>query len=70
MRLVQTTFLEDQRIEQRLVRAKNKPTLAFTGDGRLVIAWRRPAPWDWVNGAFVGDHDEPEDELHVHGEPS
>ena len=67
MRLVQTTFLEDQRIEQRLVRAKTG--LSFTGDGRLVVAWRKPSQRDWVNGAFVGDHDEPDgDELHVHGE--
>lgn len=69
MRLVQTAFLPAGRI-QDLVEGEY-PSFSYTPDGRLVLARRKPLPTDWVNGVFVGDHDEPEDENepHVHGEP-
>ena len=70
MRVVQTVFFDNQRLEQRLVIRDDMPLLAFTGDRRLVIGWRKPSQRDWVNGVFVGDHEEPEDGDHVHGEPS
>ncbi len=69
MRVVQTAFIDNQRIDQRLI--EGEPTLAYTADGRLILCARRPMPTDWVNGQFVGDHAEPDDETdHVHGEPS
>ena len=69
MRVVQTAFIDNHRIEQRLM--EGEPTLTYTGDGRLIVARRRPLPSDWVNGRFVGDHEEPtDDSAHVHGEPS
>ena len=68
MRVVQTAFLNDERTEQRLT--EGEPGLSYTGNGRLILARRRPLQWDWVNGEFIGDHEEPTDDaLHVHGEP-
>ena len=71
MRVVQTSFIDDKRIEQRLT-VGEIGGLWKTGNGRLIVARRRPKNTDWVNGAFVGDHEEPEDEeqVHVHGEPT
>jgi hypothetical protein len=68
VKLVQTVFLDNQRIDQSLVDTDHIPMQA-TGDKHLWVMRRRPAPWDWVDGVFVGDHDEDEDDPHVHGEP-
>ena len=70
MRLVQSTFIDNRMDEQRLVERDRMPLMATTGDGRLLICWREPHAHDWVNGVFVGEHSEPEDEAeaHVHGE--
>lgn len=66
MRLVQTAFLGSERI-QTLVDLPPQPPLQQRPDGKLVIAYRRPRPRDWVDGRFVGDH--PCDDKHRHGEP-
>ena len=69
MRIMQTVFADGERI-QMLIEGELYPAgIAQTGDGRLVIARRRPKPTDWVNRVFVGDHEEPKDDTpHVHGE--
>jgi hypothetical protein len=79
VKLAQNAFLGQEVIATLVTEAEVKARypefdlarrpLAQTGDGKLVVAWRRTRASDWVNGKFVGMHECPEDELHVHGEP-
>jgi hypothetical protein len=69
VRIVQTAFLDGERLQMLI--DGDGPSLAYTGDRKLIIARRRPLPTDWVNGEFVGDHAEPDKDdpaPHVHGE--
>jgi hypothetical protein len=79
--IVATSFIGPERIQvlttlaeaqERVPGISLETPLAMTGDRGLIVGIRRPRPWDWVNGVFVGDHAEPEDDdpaPHVHGEP-
>ena len=70
MRAMQTAFVDDQRIDQRLVAVDRIVPMQTAYGTRLILAQREPIASDWVDGEFVGDHTCPDEDVpHVHGEP-
>jgi len=80
VRIVSTAFLGPERLQSLTTLAEAQEQipaislahpLAYTANQRLIVGIRHPLSTDWVNGVFVGDHDEPDKDdpaPHVHGE--